>query len=392
MISHHRRYKSRARSQAMARYLVQNGHQVSLMVIADFRRVGIVETVWDGVHIIETPDLLWGSLRSGWDPWDLVARILYLRQAQEPYDLVHCFETRPVTIYPALFYCRSHHLPLVTDWNDWWGRGGLIDEVRPPWYRFLFGGMETYYEEAFRKQGAGVTAISSALMKRAASLGVPPEHSLLLPGGASPDFFPIKTKQECRERVGLPLSTPILGFSSLDSHLDLEIVMQALVIVAKRYPAVKLIITGTPAKSILELAKAYGVAGHLYLTGFLSYAELPWVLGCADLFLLPFANKISNVGRWPNKLCDYLSLGRPTIANPVGDLRTLFENHEIGLLARWDSEDFAEKIINLLEHPDLAARLGKNARHLAETVFDWKILICQLEKFYGSLLKPQACA
>jgi len=392
MISHHRRYKSQARSFAMARHLAQNGHRVSLIVTADVRKVGLVESDWDGVHVIETPDLLWGPLRSGWDWWNLISRILYLHQAKESYDLVHCFETRPATIYPALFYCRKHKLPLVTDWNDWWGRGGLINEVRPKWYRFFFGNIETYYEEAFRKQGAGLTVISSALGKRAAALGLPPERILHLPGGALPDYFQLKTKQACCEYSGLPVSAPILGFSSLDSHLDLEIVMQALAIVAKRYPAVKLIITGTPAKSILDLAKVHGVEGNLYLTGFLPYEELPWVLGCAEVFLLPLAEKISNLGRWPNKICDYISLGRPTISNPVGDIQTLFENYEIGLLARWDPEDFAEKIITLLEHPDLAARLGENARKLAVTVFDWKILIRQLEEFYYSLLSDQTSA
>jgi glycosyltransferase involved in cell wall biosynthesis len=109
-------------------------------------------------------------------------------------------------------------------------------------------------------------------------------------------------------------------------------------------------------------------------------------LGCADLFVLPFADKVCNVGRWPNKICDYMSLGKPTISNPVGDIKTLFEDHEIGLLANWDSANFAEKIIYLLEHPDIAEKLGDNARNIAVRVFDWKILIQRLEDFYYMLL------
>ena len=96
----------------MAKYLVQNGHNVTLMLIADKRKFGIKESEWDGVHIIETPDLLWGRLRSGWDLWDLLNRIGYLNNDKGPYDLVHCFETRPATIYPALQYCQKHKIPL----------------------------------------------------------------------------------------------------------------------------------------------------------------------------------------------------------------------------------------------------------------------------------------
>jgi glycosyltransferase involved in cell wall biosynthesis len=387
MINHHRRYKSHTRSQAIAKYLTQRGHKVSLIVIADDRKVGIVESNWDGVHTIETPDLLWGRLRSGWDLWNLLNRMIYLRRDKGPYDLVHCFETRPVTIYPALLYCHHYNLPLVTDWNDWWGRGGLIDEVRPRWYRLLFGGIETYYEEAFRKRSAGVTVISSALACRATSLGVPAERICHLPGGTFPDFFLPQQKAVCRKRISLPLSSPILGYSSQDSALDINIVMQALSIVAGRYPAVKLIITGKQDKLITKLAREKGVEGNIHLTGWLPYDELPWHLACADLFVLPFPDKVYNRGRWPNKICDYMSIGRPTITNPVGDIKTLFESHNIGLLANWDPLDFAKKIFTLIEHPEIADKLGANARSLAITHYDWKILIRRLEDFYYMLLE-----
>ncbi len=370
----------------MAKYLVQRGHEVSLIVTAERRKVGIVESDWNGVRVIETPDLLWGRLRSGWDLWDLFHRMKYLSRDKGPYDLVHCFETRPGTIYPVLRYCRHNRLPLVTDWNDWWGRGGLLEVNRPRWFRVLFGGVETYYEEAFRKRGEGVTVIASALKERSIGLGIPAERICHIPGGTFPDFFKPRPKALCRERMGIPMSALILGFSSADSHLDLEVVLQSLSKVAKQYPSVKLLITGKPAKSVIKLARAHGVEGNIHLTGFLPYEELPWALGCADLFLLPFPDKVYNLGRWPNKVCDYMSLGRPTISNPVGDIKTLFESHEIGLLAQWDPIDFAAKIIYLIEHPEIADKLGENARDLAVTVYDWKILIRRLEEFYNMLL------
>ena len=386
MINHHRRFKDQNRSHAIAKHLVQRGHKVSLVVIANHRKAGIVESELNGVRIIETPDLLWGRLRSGWDLWGLLNRMVYLSRDEGPYDLLHCFETRPATVYPALFYCHRHDLPLVTDWNDWWGRGGIIDELRPRWYRVLFGGVETYYEEAFRARADGLTAISTALVQRARGLGVPSERICHLPGGARLDLFQVQPKEECRNWVGLPLSDPVLAFSSLDSHWDLEIVMRALAIVAEKYPAVKLIVTGKAGKSVMDLAKTYGVEGNVYLTGFLPLEELPWYLGCADLFVLPFPSKVYNVGRWPNKITDYLSLGRPTISNPVGDIEVLFDDHDIGLLAAWDPADFARKIIYLIENPGVANQLGENARQVAVTKYDWQVLMDTLEEFYYKIL------
>jgi glycosyltransferase involved in cell wall biosynthesis len=386
MMTSHRRFTCEVRGHPMAKDLVERGHDVTLVVTADRRRLGIVEADWDGVWTVETPDLLWGRLRSGLDPWNTLNRVLYLRTGERRYDLIHCFETRPTCIYPALFYKRRHHSPMITDWIDWIGRGGLITVNRPKWYPPFLGSIETYYEEAFRTRADGVTVIASALAQRAIGLGVQPDRICHLPGGTLPDLFLPRSKEECRQKVGLPLGDPVIGFSSLGGHLDLEIIMAALAIVAQKYPTVRLLMTGQVKKAVLDLARTYEVEQYLHLVGFLPFEELPWYLGCADLFVLPFPDTIYNRGRWPNKVGDYMSVGRPTVSNPIGDIKGLFEKHKIGLLAKWDSEDFAQKIIFLLEHPDIAGELGRNARRAAVTEYNWKLLIRKLEKFYYRIL------
>jgi len=386
MITHHRRFKNQARAYSMAKHLMERGHDVTLMVIADCSRLGIVETDWDGVRTVETPDLLWGKLRSGWDLWNTFNRILYLHRDNRPYDLVHCFETRPATIYPVLHYLRRRQVPWITDWVDWWGRGGIIDELRPGWYRALFGGIETYYEEAFRARADGLIVISTALAKRAIGLGVQPERICHVPNGTWPELFSVPDSATCRRKVELGVTGPIIGYSSLDTHFDLELMIQVLAQVVRQYPDAHLLITGNPSKTISELAQVYGVGQNLILTGFLPYEKLPWYLGCADCFVMPFPDKIYNVGRWPTKVNDYMSVGRPTVSNPVGDIKTLFKQHRVGLLVEWDAVDFAQKIIYLIEHPEVACKLGENARWTAVTVYDWKILVQKLEAFYEQIL------
>jgi glycosyltransferase involved in cell wall biosynthesis len=100
-------------------------------------------------------------------------------------------------------------------------------------------------------------------------------------------------------------------------------------------------------------------------------------------------NRPYNKGRWPNKMGDYLSLGRPTVSNPVGDIKDLFERHEIGLLADWTPEDFAAKIIYLLDHPDIAKKISQNARWVAENEYNWSILGEKLEKFYFKIIDKE---
>jgi glycosyltransferase involved in cell wall biosynthesis len=128
------------------------------------------------------------------------------------------------------------------------------------------------------------------------------------------------------------------------------------------------------------------VENNIHITGYLPFEALPWYLGCADLFILPLSNNIANIGRWPNKLGDYMCLGRPIVSNPVGEIRRLFEAHEIGLLADWDPIDFSRQIIYLLKNPDIADQLGNEARRVALTEYDWSVLINKLEEFYFTIL------
>jgi len=386
MISHRWQRGAFARSHAMAWQLVQKGHHVTLVLVSEYGRLHFKEYEWEGVHTVDTPDMLWGRMRSGWDPWNALSRIYFLNRDKTPYDLVHCFETRPATIYPALFFVKRKGLPLLTDWNDWYGRKGLIEVNRPKWYRYLFGWVETYYEEAFRAKAAGLTVISKSLAQRALQLGVSPERLCHIPGGAFLDWFVYRSKQDCRRHVGLSEVDIVLGFSSADSHLDMRIVFASLAIVAHKYPNVKLMITGKVKQSVLSLAEDCKVLDRLWCVGYLPFEELPWYLGCADIFLLPMEDRPYNRGRWPNKMCDYMSLGRPTVANPVGDIKDLFDRHQVGYTADWDENDFAEKIMMLIANPEQCEVIGRSARQVVEQEYDWRILAGKLFDFYQLIL------
>ena len=204
---------------------------------------------------------------------------------------------------------------------------------------------------------------------------------------SDPDRFLVRSKEECRQKLDFPLSEPILGFSSGDSHLDLEIVMQSLEVVARKYPSVKLLITGKMNDKVIVLAEKHHVANRIIQTGFLPIEDLPIYLSCADLFVLPFPNTKYNLGRWPNKINDYMCLGRPIISNPVGEIKMLFERHEIGLLAEWNVEDFSQKILSILDRPDRAQQMVERALQVARKEYNWNVLVVELEGFYMKMLK-----
>ena len=70
----------------------------------------------------------------------------------------------------------------------------------------------------------------------------------------------------------------------------------------------------------------------------------------------------------------------------------LFREHNIGLLADDNPEDFAEATLSLLEDQALREEMGSNARWVAEEQLSWKKLTDQLETFYHKILNQSDLA
>lgn len=379
-VTHHRRWKTNLRSAAWARELVRRGHEVTLLCTHPTACVRAHVSHWEGVNIVEFPDLLFGSMRSGWDLWSLVRRRLYLRGKR--YDLIHAFETRPATIHPLLALLHSSPAPLVIDWNDWWGRGGLIAERRPRWYQAVLGPLETWYEEHFRILADHTTVISTALARRAESLGVDPQTISVIPGGVDPALFPVGSPLVQRSRFGLAADRFIVMFAAADAVMDLDLVLDAAKRAVHQIPNLLLVMTGHRPAGFDRLVRRASIADRIQHLGFLPYAELPLALSCADVFLLPLRDTVANRGRWPHKIGEYMASGRPIVANPVGDVRIVFETERIGLTAEPAPAAVADAIVHLYRFPELRETIGRTARRIAETRFAWTTLVDRLEEAY----------
>jgi len=141
--------------------LARRGHDVTLMSIHPSARWAAVERELDGVKLVETPDLLWGVGRTGWDPWDTFHRTQWIRSRR--FDVIHTVDTRPAVSLPAWLGRKASGAVWVADWTDWWGRGGATSE-RDGWaVRTIIGPLEQYFEEKPRPHADGTVVISHAL-------------------------------------------------------------------------------------------------------------------------------------------------------------------------------------------------------------------------------------
>jgi glycosyltransferase involved in cell wall biosynthesis len=328
------------------------------------------------VQLVETPDLLPGTLRSGWDPWEIVRRSLWLRA--KAFDLVHGFETRPTVIYPALVASRRMGVPLFLDWADWFGTGGSLEERPNPIQRALLRPVETYYENHFRQHARGTTVINTFLRQRAIQFGVDPGSLHLLRNGSDPTIQPLD-QPIARRIFGLPPDTPIIGFVGGTYQQDAQLMAAAWRRVKAEHKEARLLLVGHFNRPIEKMAN--GVPG-IIRTGRVDYQDLYRYLSACDLCWLPLSDTGANRGRLPYKLNDYMTVGKPVVATEVGDLPAIISEHTCGVTSPPDPGSFAEATIQLLGDDEKRRIFGANARGAAENKLSWSALTRQLADFY----------
>lgn len=361
--------------------LARRGHDVTLMTIHPSERLKMIERELDGVKLAESPDLLWGVGRTGWDPWNTLQRTRWIRRRH--FDIIHTVDTRPAVSLPALFGRKAAGAAWIADWTDWWGRGGATSE-RDGWLaKTLIGPLEQFFEEKPRPHADGTVVISHALGQRAQSLGIDSKDILYLPPGADPESIRDTPRANARGRFGLDPAGRYIGYLGNIYQRDADLLFDTL----RRLKATdaQLLMVGDPGCRVPDAMR-----DRVTVTGRLPFDDmLDYLSGC-DVLALPLSDTIANRGRWPSKINEYVAVGRPTVACDVGDVAGLLRDNDIGLLVRPDAVDFAARIDELLDAPARAEAMGNRAREVARTTYSQDAIADKLEAFYRNTVAARA--
>ena len=133
------------------------------------------------------------------------------------------------------------------------------------------------------------------------------------------------------------------------------------------------------------------LSGDVCLAGWVDEATLLAYFRDAAALLLPLWDDVRSKTRMPNKLGEYLASGKPVITCRVGDLTDfLVDGVNASLAKPGDHRDFADRMLAILDDPEMAARIGAAGRQICAQRLDYRAHARGLAEFFEDCLKQPA--
>ena len=143
----------------------------------------------------------------------------------------------------------------------------------------------------------------------------------------------------------------------------------------RRFKNAKLVISGkgqsNEMRKLIDHATSLGIKENIVFTGYFPDSKLPKLYQAADVFAFSTFYEHHLFA-----ILEAMSTGLPVVTNKVGGIPETIENGKNGFLcAPFNSKEFSEKILYLLEHPTDSSEMATKARQTAVKRFDWRLTV-----------------
>ncbi len=213
-----------------------------------------------------------------------------------------------------------------------------------------------------------------------------PERMVVIPNGTDASRFRLTPQAEARTALGLaPDEFIVLFTGGLIVPKGVHLLTKAFAQSFAQRPGTRLVFVGKgpEAASIQKMASELGIGSQVTLTGFRPDDELPaWYAAC-DVFALP-----SQSEGLSGSLLEAMATGKPVVTTyPDLGAHDAVEDGVNGFLVHFgDADALAAALEKLYQSPELAQRMGIEARWKIESTFDWPNIARQVKQIYNEVL------
>lgn len=265
--------------------------------------------------------------------------------------------------------------------DDWEGYGGFndyfINNSRYP--KFILNFLD-FQEKTIPKIVNSISVASIELKNRLRKWEIPREKIFYIPNGVELKKYTQNKKnvKQLKKKCGLNGSKIILLYTRFLEY-NVNYVVDILKKVKKKEKNVKLLIIGkgelNEEKKMADYAKSAGLIDSIFFAGWRHPKEISLFFSIADVAIYPFDDNSLNRAKCPGKLVELMLAGKAIVANKVGQIKEYIEDNESGILVDpGDIDQFAFKILQLLENKKIREKLGNNAQNRIIREFNWEKL------------------
>ena len=224
----------------------------------------------------------------------------------------------------------------------------------------------------------GFAAISAEIDREWRALGVADRRIVRMASGVDAEQF----RPGASSVEALLLPRPRVMFTGrLHPQKNLPLLLEAWSEVARHSPANLILVgPGSDRQPLTELAASLGIAERVQLVGSVEYPAD--YLRAADVFVLP-----SVAEGMSNSLLEAMATALPCAVSGIGGNTDLVADGETGrLVSTATASAWAQTLLELLEDPDGAGRLGSAARRRIDEEFSLSVVVARYLELYRRMI------
>jgi glycosyltransferase involved in cell wall biosynthesis len=188
-----------------------------------------------------------------------------------------------------------------------------------------------------------------------------------------------------------PVAKPVDGDFCLITHGNIlekygvQTLIKAVPMLIGEIPnlKVKIVGKGEYREKLEELVKSLGVERYVDFTGWVPPGEVPAHIAKADIGIVSII--IDKNPMLPNKLFEYLALGKPTVVSAIPIIKNYFEDDSVEYYEPDNAADLARCVLELYRNPEKRAAVAASGSAIYQK-YRWGVMKYQYLKVFENLI------
>ncbi len=236
-----------------------------------------------------------------------------------------------------------------------------------------------------------IICVSRSIIDEAIKAGIAPKEKFVkIYSGINLSHYrkDPEIKQAYRKRLGIPQDSLVIGklarLFNLKGH---DFLLDALVLVKKEFPKIKLLLIGDGIlrQKLEQKAKTLGLEDNIIFSGLIRPEAVPYYLQCIDIL----AHTSLHEGL-PRAVVQGFALQIPCVCFNLDGVKDIIKNYINGILVSPKNiNELAQSLLKLLKDEKLRQQMGGNGNRLVREDFDAKTMVSEIDFVYRRLLKTK---